>query len=476
MRFSGSVYDNLRQRGVHAALASDIGRDRSTLRAAVLARLRFDDLLANDSIDDQCARVVLSFSDFLDGRLFLVLAPDDLLGLDLDVLCPQWALRDRASSVFALVRAWLQDSSGQGRPNYFEGAPASIPYHEVAENIGAGRNLDITKWTDVHNVLANAGYPDDSCDMLIDHWARWDIECAEGRFSFAPFRGGPAHAGPLLGEFLRRHKAEIDDTGTIRGWGLTVDGVTILREATRHLDNAHGARAVPLAYLDKLWHRARNYEDDARVIDQVRRICVHYMFVAIADANDASPEHSAPIGVQDHFALRPEYLEKAIPQHEEHYEAPLDRRIVDGLGLMSGFEYARIKREYRTKIARGVALFKRTQNDISGLVEACSALAQDIGSKLVGSKLRSEAWTRSYIWELSGAAAGSLPQIGFNLVLSAEPSCGADQAVESAGGAVLGALAAHSVKGMVRLRAEARACGLFSRSMVREAVRRLRVE
>ncbi len=86
MRISSSLYDNLRQPGVYLELQHATEGDELRMRHALLARLRLDDLLANDSLGDE-PRLVWSITDTIDGRLFTLLPPSLLDGIDCEVRC-----------------------------------------------------------------------------------------------------------------------------------------------------------------------------------------------------------------------------------------------------------------------------------------------------------------------------------------------------------------------------------------------------
>jgi hypothetical protein len=59
MRYSSSVFDAFRQPGVYKELERLCGGDQDAMKKQVLAQLRFDDLLSNDS-DSKPARIVMS--------------------------------------------------------------------------------------------------------------------------------------------------------------------------------------------------------------------------------------------------------------------------------------------------------------------------------------------------------------------------------------------------------------------------------
>ncbi|MCP3901989.1 MAG: hypothetical protein GY715_00010, partial [Planctomycetes bacterium] len=185
MRFSGSIYDNLRQPGVLSALDRATGGDAARMRQAILARLRLDDLLSKDSIDDERPQLVESISNVLDGRLFTLLSPEDLAGLRLEVVCHQRFVRDPATAGLRIVRSWMQNESGQGRPGYFLAEPAGVPDHEVARAISKMK-LDVTTWEKAADVLRDAGYGVEQSKRLVEHWTRWSQAIADGEVKLKP--------------------------------------------------------------------------------------------------------------------------------------------------------------------------------------------------------------------------------------------------------------------------------------------------
>jgi hypothetical protein len=119
MRFSGSIYDNLRQPGVFKDIEKLAHGDTDRMKRSILARLRLDDLLSNDSIEQHPhASIVASFTDILDGRLFTLLNPLELKGVELEILCPQTIANDPESAVTKTIRGWIHKDDGQGLPAF----------------------------------------------------------------------------------------------------------------------------------------------------------------------------------------------------------------------------------------------------------------------------------------------------------------------------------------------------------------------
>lgn len=466
MRFAGSIYDILRQPGVFQQLERETNGNHSRMSKAVLARLRFDDLLSNDSVDDLNPRLVMSLSDVLDGRLFTLLQPGDLKGLGLEVICDPKFASNRKTAVLRMVRHYIQNEDGQGRPAFFLAVPASVPDHVVAREISGMDSLNVEKLSDAGTVIRNAGYEPEAAKRLVGHWRMCAQLVKNGDLILRPFPSGRgASAAPNLREILNRDAVEIRESGKMKRWGLTRFGVAAFRESLRRLAASQGRRDAPMSFLEKL-RADSDDDDDVREVEMVMAIFAHYMFAAIAFGNRACPEHSASLGEADYYAFRADYLDKVEPLQGDHHTIPLSPRIVSGLGGLTARQYEDVRESMQGKLAMEIERLKASEGpkrDLSGLRDACDALAKEVGKSREPGAVPTGISIRRIALEPTLAAG------------VAAVGCLLDFALSPEGGSVARTTATVSgvaAMGLVVKKAATRAiadveCRLFARSLVR---------
>ena len=412
MRFTGTLYDNLRQPGVFQSLERSLAGDRRAMRRAVLARLRLDDLLSNDSLPAARpdSEIVLSYADLLDGRLFTLLSPGDLEGMSVEVACPPSVLSDPSLAVPKVIRNWIQDDDGSGRPVFFMAAADGQARVDLANTMQARSGLDVTTLQQARLILTECGLSQEDATELFEHWYRWDRAIRSSSIQLRPFSGSPASAVPALRRFLREEAA----LGDAPDHGLSEFGVDVFRRALSTLEANTGRRDVVVAFLGTEHAKCSN-ESKSREIAQVRALIFHHMAEAIAGGNRAFVEHSASVGPEDGLGLRSTLL-----QRMERYDGPsseigLSPRIANALGDLSPSEYADVKARIAGRLAIGMQDARRSSQDIAseadltGLHNAFHALTRLVGHGDTGQ--RAQPALRNIVWPAVGAVAGTAIQI-----------------------------------------------------------------
>jgi hypothetical protein len=170
MRFAGSVYDLLRQRGLRDYFER---LKAAEIRRRLLARLRFDDLFCCDNPSDlDASRIVVSASDVIEGPLFVFLQPEHLSGLGLEVCAPDWIV-STPDPVAGLLRSWIQNEDGTGRPFILNILPSDGDRTMVTEEVQKRRDLNIRTIEDAVEVIRETGLAGESAAMIREHWWNW---------------------------------------------------------------------------------------------------------------------------------------------------------------------------------------------------------------------------------------------------------------------------------------------------------------
>ncbi len=198
MRMSASIYDNLRQPGIYDALHKATSGDDATMRGQVLARLRLDDLLTNDSFGQE-SRIVWSISDTLDGRLFTVVPPTQLAGIDFEIQCqPDIAVALPKDVVPMLLASWIHDKNGKGTSGGFLALGETI-HRRVAHVLSQANGLNVTSLEsarkEVRALGINAEVPPEELENLFELWEGWESLIRSGDVVLKPW-GTAASGGP----------------------------------------------------------------------------------------------------------------------------------------------------------------------------------------------------------------------------------------------------------------------------------------
>ena len=395
MRFSASVYDNPRQPGVYNAF----GGDDAAIKAAVLARLRFDALLTHDDPEQlNAACIVISYADLLDGPLFATLDPDDFHGLPLEILAPPDVVRD-SSPVALTLRRWMHDEHGTpyGAPFMLIDNPSDRGM--IASAVRDVKNLNVRTIGDAVEVLEAAGLAREKADKFERYWRRWEETFRTGvSWQLTPFPRGPASAVELLQGFHRR-------AARFEGWSLGLRpefGQNFFVKALHHLKRRGGRRDAAVVYLDELLQGCRDDEDVYREACSVRALFLHHLFEATARSNDAVPEYSSQVGSEDVFAHDEEHLKRLYSEIESDQSTtlPLHPAIVSTLGTLAADEYNDLRQNFATDIATGIATY-RQRGTRGSLETAMERLAREVvgstGAPLLFGNI--EEAIRRYVWE-----------------------------------------------------------------------------
>jgi hypothetical protein len=368
---SASIYDNLRQPGIYDQLDKETNGDERDMRRAVLARLRLDDLLTNDSLGEE-SRMVWSISDTLDGRLFTVVPPTQLKGINFEIFChPDIAAADPEKIVPMVLASWIHDEDGNGKPGGFLAVGERL-HRRVAQALGQMSGLNVTSLTVAREVARNAGIPQAELEKLVDLWERWDSAIRNQNVILKPW-GAAASGEPLLRRFLR----ENETNGKIPGFGLTEVGTDIFRRALDLLAESSGRRDSPIKFLlDQIEETEGRDKDEAC---EVHRLFMHYTFSAIARSNRATPEFTVSVGECD-SALSGEDLDRIESVSERRHPVNIDPKVVSGLGHLDVSEYEKVKDESASQIRAGIEKFIQSEgSELERLHGAMDFLAKEIG-------------------------------------------------------------------------------------------------
>lgn len=371
MRMSASIYDNLRQPGVYDELEKATSGNDGDMRRAVLARLRLDDLLTNDSLGEE-SRLVWSISDTLDGRLFTVVSPKQLTGINFEILChPKIAAAEPENAVPMLLASWIHDDDGNGRPGGFLAVGEKLHRH-VAQALGNKTGLRVRTLKDARDVAKDVGIPAPELDKLVELWERWHVAIKEKKVVLKPW-GAAASGEPLLRQFLKGHK----EAGKIPRFGLTEVGTGIFRRALDLLAQSGGRRDLPIKFL--LDQIEETEGGDRGQACEVHRLFMHYTFSAIAKSNRATPEFTVSIGESD-SALSSEELDRIEVVSENRHPVNIDPKVVAGLGDLDASEYEKVKDESASRIRAGLEGFIQSKGSaLDELHGAMEFLAKEIG-------------------------------------------------------------------------------------------------
>lgn len=457
MRFSGSIYDNLRQPGVFTDLQQKTGGDRSRMKRAVLARLRLDDLLSNDSTREDDARVVASFSDIVDGRLFTLFVPEDLKGIELEILCPETIARDPGSAVVRSVRGWIQNADGKGRPVFFMAAPEGSTRQDIASQIKERNDLDVRSLRSAVRVLVGAGLSKQDGDELEGHWRNWDRAIRKGLVRLKPYPGKPASAAPALRSFLERNKSALWE------YGIGEAGEDVFSRALECLESSQGRRDEPVRFLNDQIASSGAGDSIKDEVERVKDIFFHHMFEAIAQGNYAVPEHSARVGDNDNYALPTHYLDTLESFEEDRSRIALDARIVSGLGAMDASEYHLLRGDIAWRVGRAVEQFRQNR-DLSELNAVFGRLAFEVGTGHYIANEGTEDAVRRFVWPATGAVLGA--------ALEAYLAPGSNM-MRTAVAVAAGSIAVTAVEEAASKMTASIPCSLLKRSLVRTAIREL---
>lgn len=414
MRMSASIFDNVRQPGIYENLEQSTNGDENNMRRSVLARLRLDDLLTNISLGTE-SRIVWSISDTIDGRLFTLFPPHELNGIDFEIFCrPDIAKTELDKIVPKVLRSWIQDESGNGRPGGFLALGESIHRH-VAQALSEKRKLNIQSLRDARDVVKNIGIPQPERDRLVELWERWDWAIRERKVTLSPWRGNAASAEPLLRTFLRK----FESSRRIPEFSLTEFGTEIFRRALDLLKRNNGRRDAPFKFLlDQIEVHEDSEQEEIR---EVHRLFQYYTFFAIAKSNVASPEFTAKLFEND-IALSNDELDRIESNDERRHPINMHASIVSGLGGIDASDYTVVKAEVRSKIRDGIEEFEKSKGvDSSKLHAALDFLAQEIGEKSVDSE---GGIFRSMTLPIAGAALGAATSTTLDLIVNPD---GGDQ-------------------------------------------------
>lgn len=371
MRISASIYDNLRQPGVYDELDRSTGGHADKMRRAILTRLRLDDLMTNVSNENE-SRIVLSITDVLDGRLFTLVTPTQLRGIEFEIRChPSIAKAAPQDVVPMVLSSWIHDRDGNGRPGGFLAVGEKLHRH-VAEVLPTMRNLKVNNLSAAKSVAIDAGIPATELYMLFELWDRWDSAIRNKRVILRPW-GAVASGEPLLRRFLQKHETYCQ----IPEFGLTEVGTNILHAALDLLAESQGRRDSPIKFL---LNQIDNTTGEERVeVLVVHQLFMHHTFSAIARSNDAMPEFTESVGECDN-ALTAEHQYLIEEVCEKRHPVNIDSRIISGLGDLDASEYVAIKDEVAPKLHYGIENYiKTTGSDVGKLHSALDFLATEIG-------------------------------------------------------------------------------------------------
>lgn len=462
MRLSGSIYDNLRQPGVF----DDLERCFTTsdqMRRAILARIRFDDLLANDSPDTSTAKLVFSYSDIFEGRLFTLLKPQELQGINLEIQCPQAIAADPSTALKVILSNWIHED-GHGRPLFLLAASGGSSRTEMAEAIRNRHDLKVESIKDAMKILEEVRMPQEEADKLEEHWFRWQEAVTDGTFNLTPFRQGSASAVPTLEAFMQKNQGKMSD------FGIGEQGTREFRTALNLLQKSGGKRDVVFKYLEERSQKSHGSLRDE--LKAVRGVFFHHMFEAIAIANEAMPEHSARVGECDTEALPEKYLSRLESYEQEPLRVQLPLEIVSALGGLPWSDYKKLKKEIAVDIGLGLEALKNTtktsasdERGRSKLFGAFEKVAAECGADhtLVGAFGNA---CRDFVCPGLGIAAGA----ALRFHLESDPASKMQAAVVGGHlGNLTGTFAGRAIKKVT----DRASCCLLTNSLVRTAVSEL---
>jgi hypothetical protein len=353
MRFSSSKYDAFRQPGVFKELERMASLDTNVMKKQLLAQLRFDDLLSNDSDDGLPATIVVSLSDVLDGRLFTLLEPADLEGISLQILCSK-SVAQHDQPILQTLRNWLHDKNGNGVQASFLAAPDGLTRFDIGEAIAKMQYLSVNSLDEARNVIRTAGFSKDHADQLREHWRRWTWAFKDNMFTLTPFPGTAASAvGPL------RQLVEEDELSL---FNIDEDGTRFFKCALKHLEHRGGKRDSMAVYLQKLLATTKGEKREQVV--RVNALVCHHTFKAIAHGNEANAEFSTRLGPDDDTAFSDEMhsLEKLELPEVPTQKTFLDGRIIGGLGGLDAREYQDVRKRIVPDIISGIKQFRESQS------------------------------------------------------------------------------------------------------------------
>jgi uncharacterized membrane protein len=349
------------------------------IRRRLVARLRFDDLFCCDNPSDvDGSRIIVSASDVVEGPLFAFLQPDDLRGLDIEICAPNWIV-SAPDPVAGLLRSWIQNEDGTGRPFILNLLPSDEDRAMVTEQVLTRRNLNICTIEDAVQVVRETGLASALSAAIREHWWNWKaILSTTGSVEgprLAPYRQGASAAG-----MLKSFRESQQNSEGSSSFALSREfGLPIFDEALALLQAAGGRRDVVVAYLNRI-AKITFASSDLGQLAILRSIFFHFMFRAVAKANDAIDEHSDKVGDADLWALSDNQFDTLIPAPslaDSVYTLSLPQRIIGALADLSPTEYASIRKIHRTGIAVGISEFLRTRQTGS-LERSLERLAKQI--------------------------------------------------------------------------------------------------
>ncbi len=350
MRISMSLYDNLRQPSVYL----EHNRDDNSLRKAVLADLRLEDLISAENPTAQpSSRLVFPRADVLDGSLMGTLTPRDVVGINLEMIVPPSVLGSDVP-VSQILRPWIQNEDGTGRNAIFMFISDREKRRHFAREM-CSRRHDIQSIDDVKELFQGSGLADETSKQ-VENWTEWQSALKPNGMLNHVLAGYRPNTGPAsaLQRLRERQAAFMSDPD--QGYGLTNFGLKVFDEALKKLEEAKGRRDSVVMFLwDKEDEIGPNDESEQNQLNVITRLFYHHMFRVIPDANGAVSEFSTGICDPD-TGLRREELEREEDYVFSNQEAPLNvpSRIVDGLGELSAQDYAKLKVDHQSKVSEGV--------------------------------------------------------------------------------------------------------------------------
>ncbi len=156
---------------------------------------------------------------------------------------------------------------------------------DIAGEIEARAGLDVKTLKGAIDVIVEAGLSREHAEELEKHWHNWDQAIRERAFDLTPFPNQPASAAPALRSFL------VENEDTMSEYGIGEVGKEVFRKSLQCLEESGGKRDRPVRFLEK--QLVNSADADKKEVECVKEIFFHHMFEAIAEGNDAVPEHSA---------------------------------------------------------------------------------------------------------------------------------------------------------------------------------------
>jgi len=351
MRYQGANYDAIRQPAICASYST-----QALAKKAVLASLRWDDLMSYLSPDDDEPKVVVSRTDLLDGALFhfAEIEPQDLLGINLEIAAPERIVESHAP-VTETLSGWIRDEAGVGQ-NVLLFAIRDLKIRlEVADTISKMRNIHPLKTVDdLCSLLSGIGLSDES-EKLGGFWKQWESGlnkdgCLRG--CLKPFPKGAANAAPGLRAFC----AQLTPADN---WDLSDFGKALLRKVIQLVEKERGRREDALHHLLRSELCEDLSEGERLEVQTVKRIFGYYCFRSIAECNGIDAGYSASSQPRTIWSMTQE--SDAAPSEEElekleswvhevqACEVEVPSRVISGLGVLNSNEYMELRGDFASR-------------------------------------------------------------------------------------------------------------------------------